>query len=113
MEELRARLCDMGFEIEENEDEALEKACKRAEQTIMNTCNCESVPYELRFTFLDMAAGEYLLAAYGKEEKDGVKSVTEGDVSVDFKDEGYIESLVDSLLNRGREEMLGYRRIKW
>ena len=112
-EELRDRLFDLGFETEENEKELLEIALNRAEQTIMNTCNCEKVPYELRFVALDMAAGEYLLAAYGKGEDEGVKSISEGDVSVTYKDKSKIDEIIDGLLNAGREEILSYRRIKW
>lgn len=113
-EELRDRLFDLGFETEENEEKELTDALKRAEQTIMNTCNCESVPYELRFVALDMAAGEYLLAVKGKgEEFSDVKSLSEGDVSVSFKEKIGIESIIDGLLTKGREEMLSYRRIKW
>lgn len=112
-EELRDRLFDLGFETEENEEELLNAALMRAEQIIMNTCNCESVPYELRFVALDMAAGEYLLAALGKGDGENVKSISEGDMSVDFKDKSEIEEITDRLLNAGREEMLSYRRIKW
>lgn len=109
-DELRERLLDLGYETAENEEEMLERAIKRAEQTVMNTCNTETVPEELFFAALDMAAGEYLLAAERGGEERGVKSVTEGDVSVEFGDEG---SLIDELLSAGREEMLSFRRIKW
>lgn len=112
-EELRDRLFDLGFETEENEEDLLNAALMRAEQIIMNTCNCERVPYELRFVALDMAAGEYLLAAYGQGDNDNVKSVSEGDISVTFGDKSGIEEIIDNLLNGGREEMLSYRRIKW
>lgn len=112
-EELRDRLFDLGYETEENEGELLESSLKRAEQTIMNTCNCEAVPYELRFVALDLAAGEYLLAAKGTADEGDVKSVSEGDMSVTFNDKTQVESVIDNLFCRGREEMLSYRRIKW
>ena len=83
--------------------------------SIMNTCNVEEVPEELRYVYLDIAAGEYLLGVYSKEEKseESVKSVTEGDLSVTFKDKSDIEMTIDKLLNSGREEMLSFRRVKW
>lgn len=112
-EELRDRLFDLGFETEENEEEALLAALKRAEACIMNTCNCEKVPYELRFVALDMAAGEYLAAKESGEEGCEAKSISEGDISVTFGDRSSVEELIDSLLTRGREEMLSHRRIKW
>ncbi len=111
-EELRDRLFDLGFETEENEEKMLSDALKRAEQTIMSTCNCECVPYELRFVALDMAAGEYLLAAKAKAE-DNVKSVSQGDISVTFSDKGKVDEIIDRLLTSGRDEMLSMRRIKW
>ncbi|MBQ8003220.1 MAG: hypothetical protein IJ297_07240 [Clostridia bacterium] len=110
IEQLREHLSDLGFESEENEEEMLLRCIERAEQTIMNYCNCESVPIELIFTALDMAAGEYLLAARCPE--DDVKSVSEGDVSVSFSDEGTGER-VDEIFARAREEMTSFRRLKW
>lgn len=113
-EQLRERLSDLGYETEENEKAILLNAIERAENTIMNNCNCEHVPEELRFVALDMAAGEYLLAAKCQgSDNAAVKSVTEGDVSVSFSDRTPTEELVDELLCRGREEMLAFRRIKW
>ncbi len=113
-EKLRERLYNLGYEVEENCEDILENSLKRAEASIMNTCNCEKIPEELRFVFLDIAAGEYLLSVMLKEdENDSVKSVTEGDLSVSFKDKSEIEKTVDELLNRGREEMLSFRRVKW
>lgn len=112
-EMLRERLSDMGFEVEENEEEALDRALARAEQTIINYCNCESVPEELQFAMLDMAAGEYLscVSCHGGEG-DNVKSLSEGDVSITFGEDG-IEAKVDELFSRGREEMTAFRRVKW
>ena len=113
-EELRDRLFDLGFETEENEEKVLSEALKRAEQSIMNSCNTESVPYELRFTALDIAAGEYLLAARAyREDLRGIKSVSEGDISVTFEEGNTLDSIIDSLLEKGRDEILNYRRIKW
>ena len=43
IERLTERLSDMGFEVEENKAELLKGAIQRAEQTIMNYCNCERV----------------------------------------------------------------------
>lgn len=113
IERLTERLSDMGFEVEENKIDLLKEAMRRAEQTIMNCCNCESVPEELEFVALDMAAGEYLLAAEcrGRDARE-VKSLSEGDMSVTFNDEG-VEGIIDNLFKRGREEMIAFRRVKW
>ena len=112
-EMLRERLSDMGFEVEENEEDALLRALSQSEQTIMNYCNCESVPEELTFALLDMAAGEYLASAFCRGgESDNVKSISEGDLSVSFG-EGGVERAVDELFKRGREEMLSFRRLRW
>ncbi len=113
LDALRQRLSDMGFEVEENEEEELERAWERAETGIRNTVNCEKVPEELRFTLLDIAAGEYLLAAKSKTGGDGVKSVSEGDVSVTFEEMNDTDRLIDRLLESGREEMLSFRRLVW
>ena len=109
---LRERLCDMGFETEENEEESLLYAMKKAEQTIMNNLNCEGVPEELYFVFLDMAAGEYLAGKTEGRDID-VKSVSEGDLSVTYGDKSEKDKLIDMLFTKGREEMLAFRREKW
>lgn len=113
IEDLALRLCDLGFEVPENHSDMLKEAVKRAEQCVMNTCNCENVPEELSFVALDIAAGEYLLAARCKGEDFLVESVSEGDVSVSFKDESPVDGIIDMLLNSGRDEMLSFRRVKW
>ena len=113
IEQLKERLSDFGFETEENEEDVLAKSIKRAEQTIINYCNCERVPQELIFVAVDMACGEYLAATKcTKGTERGVKSVSEGDVSVSFDDEP-VEKLADELLSSGREEMASFRRMKW
>lgn len=113
IEKLCERLADMGFEVEENQEDALREALRRAEQTVINYCNCESVPEELCFALLDMAAGEYLLAAALKSgDEREIKSISEGDMSVSFGDDG-VEGIVDELFKRSREEMASFRRIKW
>lgn len=113
LDALRERLSDMGFEVEENEDDSLTRAWERAEEGIKNAINCEKVPEELRFTLLDIAAGEYLLAVKTKSGGDRIKSVSEGDVSVTFDEMSDTDMLIDRLLESGREEMLSFRRIAW
>lgn len=112
-QDLRERLSDMGFETQENEEEELQRAILRAETSVRNYINCESVPEELRYTLLDIAAGEYLLAAKSERENVGVKSISEGDVTVSFESESETDMLIDRLLEGGREEMLSFRRLVW
>lgn len=112
VEQLIERLSDLGFDVEENEESVLLKAIERAEQTVINFCNCESVPEELTFAALDMAAGEYLLAAKCPMENEQVKSVSEGDISVSFETGGIGEK-IDEIFLRGRNEMIAFRRLKW
>ena len=113
IEELRERLFDLGFDTDENEGEALERALRRAEQCVMNECCVEKVPFELRFAALDLAAGEYLSGKLTCDEERGIKSVTEGDFSVTFKDKTEDEAVIDSLFASGREALCAFRRIKW
>ncbi len=113
IEMLYERLSDMGFEVDENEEAILKEAIGRAEQTIINYCNCESVPEELYFALLDMAAGEYLAAAAFKGgEKSALKSFSEGDMAITFGDDA-VGDLVDNLFKKSRDEMVSFRRLKW
>lgn len=113
IEELRERLFDLGCETDENEGEALTRALRRAEQFVMNECCVERVPSELRFAALDIAAGEYLASRLQSEGERGIKSVTEGDFSVTFKDMTEDEAVIDSLIASGKEALAAFRRIKW
>lgn len=110
---MRERLSDLGFETAENEKDVLERALKKAEQTIVNALNSERVPDELRFAALDIAAGEYLSAKERDEDGAGISAVTEGDLTVQFNEATPIESLIDRLLNSGRDEIAAFRRVKW
>ncbi len=110
---MRERLSDLGFEVAENERDELERTLRKAEQTIMNAINCESVPDELRFAALDAAAGEYLLAKERDEDGAGISAVTEGDLTVQFEANTPTEGLIDRLLNSGRDEIAAFRRVKW
>lgn len=114
IEQLRERLSDIGFDAAESERGILEECIKRSEQTIMNYCNLESVPDQLQYTALDMAAGEYLMSlkCSGEETRD-VHSVSEGDISVTFEGTDKTEKLIDELLSGCREDMASFRRIKW
>lgn len=113
-EQVRERLSDLGFETEENEGEIILAAIKRAEQTIVNYCNCESIPEGLIFAALDMACGEYLATAKCRgDDEEKVKSVTEGDISVSFNEEESVVELADRLIGKGMGELVSFRRIKW
>ena len=60
IEEIKARLEQLGYETAEGDNAALRFALKRTEERINNLCNTNEVPDELYYKGIDMACGEFL-----------------------------------------------------
>ena len=94
MEEIIARLAQLGYDVTEGDMPALLFAQSRAEEIIKNACNVSEVPEGLRYKAVDMACGEFLNAKYKTGQLSGytaaddrlVKTVSEGDTTVTYQD---------------------------
>lgn len=96
---------------------------------ILNYCNIEKMPLGLKFTYVNMICASYLELYIVKNyvnsednEKEiaaAVASITEGDVSVTYKDNTSSDkvlnakALIGSLMDGYRAYLTRYRRMVW
>ncbi len=124
-EDIITRLKTLGYEVNEEDSNAIEIAAGSTEQYIKNYCNISEIPDELYYAAVDMAAGTMLKTKFSTGtdtcggidfDADGIKSITEGDISVTYSDSGgslsRYEKLIDSLLSR-KSELIKYRKLRW
>lgn len=122
LQKVIARLADMGYMVSEDDDSALTFLIGKTEEYIMNYCNIDAVPAELEHAETDAIAAEFLSnkAMYGGLDDTGLKlgrvtSVTEGDTSVSYADDGALT--VNAWYEASRRalelDMLPFRRLRW
>lgn len=96
---------------------------------ILNYCNIEKMPNGLKFTYVNMICASYLelyvVKNYVNSEDNekaiaaSVASITEGDVSVTYKDNTSSDkvlnakALIGSLMDGYRAYLIRYRRMVW
>lgn len=96
---------------------------------ILNYCNLEKMPIGLKFTYVNMIMASYLelyvVKNYVNSEDNekaiaaSVASITEGDVSVTYKDNTSSDkvlnakALIGSLMDGYRAYLIRYRRMVW
>lgn len=111
------RLGELGCEVSDNDLELVDFCLKKVENQIKNYTNLSAVPEGLFEVFVDRVCGEVLLSKLKSGELGegslGVKSISEGDVSVSFSGEMTAADIIERLLNSGGGELACYRRIKW
>lgn len=121
------RLETLGYTVNEIDNGLLQLAINGTEQHIKNFCNITDIPIELYGIAVDMAAGTLLKtkSSIGENvcdsidfESDGIKSITEGDVSVTYNSDSdssataKYNALLDRLCNRD-SELIAFRKIRW
>lgn len=126
LEDVKARLASFGYTVTEADAWILDFIIQKVENHIKNQCNTSAVPEGLYEIAVDMAVGEFLLnkksmgnlAGFNLET--AIKQIQEGDTSItyaigdgDLTPEKRLDLLIDYLMNRGKNELLSYRCIKW
>ena len=124
IEEIKARLEQLGYETAEGDNAALRFALKRTEERINNLCNTNEVPDELYYKGIDMACGEFLggrmmlggLDSYDETDGRLIKTIAEGDTSVTYLERKScaqrLESFIDTLCLTD-SEIIRFRKFKW
>jgi len=112
-------LYTFGFDAEKRDRAMLRMCCDSAEKEFMGRCGLKKLPEEAVKNVAMSAAGEFFAIKRSLcqldgfvPDYDGIKSVSEGDASVAFKD-GYapFDEVIEFLRRAGRGE--GYRRLSW
>lgn len=119
------RLFSLGYVLKEDDGWGICFAMQKVENHIKNSCNVTSIPDGLKSEAVDMVCGEYLNTKKqtGKLELDdldlsvAIKSISEGDTSVEFdtgsSDEKRFNQLLNYLLTKGESDFVCYRKLKW
>lgn len=124
-----SRLAMLGYSATEDDKPALEFLISKCRVELLANIHHKEVPEGLSYTLVDMAAGSFLhekLAAGGLEIE-GIdfaqppKSITEGDVKVDFAGasdgvssaEARFRSKLDAMMHPPERVLGAFRRLRW
>lgn len=123
----KERLGAFGCELKDGDEALLSLVIERVESYIKNSCAREDIPEGLANAAADMAAGEFLAAKRtfaasdiaALAESPAVSRITIGDAGTSFavreedSPESKLDGLISYLINRGKEELSCYRKIRW
>ena len=121
MEDIKTLLKGYGYTITD-EDIPLIQFCKDSvERAILNSCNITAVPDGLLYVVTKRTAGEFLSLKFARDNNItdvnanvSAKSITEGDLRIDFGNGGSIRtSTIDTLKKYGKTEIMSYRKMRW
>ena len=117
-EEVAGRLAMLGCTVTEEQRGAVDYAISMSTERLRAELNRADIPDELHYTHIDIAAGLFLQstqsAAAGDNSSVPVKSISEGDVRVEYDTaRSSISTLIAELTNPPEKLLSAYRRIKW
>jgi hypothetical protein len=126
LDDVTKRLSTIGYAIVESDTWVLEFIIKKVEDDIKNECNTVAIPESLYQNIVDIATGEFLFMKKNSGQLTGfnldtaVKQITEGDTSVVYaigdaskSPEQRLETLIQYLMNNGKERFTAFRCIRW
>lgn len=119
------RLDSFNYQLNEDDGWLIAFAIQKVETHIKNYCNVESVPVGLFNVTTDKVCGEFLQSMLSTGQlniaeldlNEAVKSIQEGDTTVQFangdSDTDKIQQLINGLINGSEGDLVCYRKIKW
>ncbi len=122
-EQVVDRLGCLGYQTE-GDDWLISFCIEKVESFIKNFCNISTIPDNLKAIEIDRICGEFLFSMkqIGKLDQTfnletAVKQVGTGDSNVTFdltsSPENRINSLIIYLKDKGKDDLVCYRKIKW
>ncbi len=119
-EDVAGRLAMLGYTVTEEQRGAVDYAISMAAERLIAELNRDDIPEALRYTHIDVAAGLFLqstqtAAVAGESSSVPVKSISEGDVRVEYDTAagGTMSALIAKLTNPPEKILAAYRRFKW
>ncbi len=117
-EEVAGRLAMLGYNVTEEQRGAVDYAISMAAEKLTAELNRDDIPEALHCTHIDLAAGIFLqstqAAEAGADPSAPVKSISEGDVRVEYDTAGgTMSALIAKLTNPPEKILAAYRRFKW
>jgi hypothetical protein len=126
LDDVKERLASFGYQVTEADSWMLTFLIQKVENHIQNICNVTTIPEGLFNVTVDMVVGEFLLnkksigSLEGFDLEAAIKQIQEGDTSItyaigegDLTPEQRLDLLIDYLMNRGKNEIISHRCIKW
>lgn len=120
---VKARLEMLGYTAEDEDNIQIDYNINKAEAFLKNDLNQPIVPVELFYTWCDMVVGMFLSDKKQSGKLEGfnfdaaVKSVSEGDVSVQYEAGTSAEAQLDMLLRKltspDKNALARFRRLVW
>ncbi|MDD3049723.1 MAG: hypothetical protein PHR06_01105 [Candidatus Cloacimonetes bacterium] len=120
------RLESLGYTATDADTWVISFSVQKVENNVKNSCNTTSIPDGLMKAAVDMVCGEFLFTKKGTGKLTGfdistaVKQIQGGDTSVTFAinegtrtPEQRLDLLITYLMNKGRDEFVSFRCIKW
>ncbi|WP_311194409.1 hypothetical protein [Selenomonas noxia] len=107
-----------GYTVTAEDDALLQYLYQSERQHILNVCNCADLPAELELILDETVAGRFLqlrkAAVLGDAALDVVKSIREGDTTVEFGGKS-AEQRLDAIIAVWTKErdLLCFRRLRW
>jgi hypothetical protein len=122
LEEVKQRLTAFGYTVPAADDWMIGFCIDKVQTHIKNSCNVAEVPEGLRPVAIDMVCGEFLFGKKQSGQSVGidfeavVKSVAEGDTTINFDASNSAETKYDALISylmHSEVDFAAYRCIKW
>lgn len=128
IKKLLSRLNCFGYKYKNDDEWCLLFAINKVINHIKNVCNIKILPKELEELTIDRIVGEFMLSMKqsNKLELDNmkfnvaVKSLQMGDASISFAtgegsstDEEKLNALINYLINKGEDELVCFRKLRW
>lgn len=119
-EEVAGRLAMLGYTVAEDQRGAVDYAIAMATERLRAELNRDDIPDALHYTHIDVAAGIFLqntqsATAAGADSSAPVKSISEGDVRVEYDTaaSSMVNTLIAELTDPPEKILAAYRRFKW
>lgn len=117
------RLQSLGYTPTQNDTWLINLMIRKVQNYIKDFCNIRAIPQGLRETAIDMVCGEFLIGKKAMGQLPDmtfeavVKSITEGDTTVQFADSTSAEQQFDMLMAQmttpNKAQLLRHRKLVW
>lgn len=120
VDDVTSRLRFFRYDVLDEDVIQIQWLIDKSEQDVLNYCNIDAIPIELKFRLIDEVVGEFLIEKASNDslpEVDRViKSIKEGDVTVTYGDDkSQLDVLKSYFRDRGvrKTDLDRFRKMVW
>lgn len=125
---VKERLSTLGYTASDDDDTALDFLISLTTENVLNFIYASEIPEELEYTVINYVAARFLAEKIRTADvTDGyvegfnldaaVGSLSEGDVSITYKDsadvKGAFLTYLDGLVAKLNKDLISFRRLRW